>query len=90
MHVKGRGITFPSPVGLGSGLLTDGRGIDSIMEASGIDKESGLSTWIELGTCTPDKQKMRDSSKSGGRSIRVNLDAEKVIRQDLSAAPSLS
>ena len=36
LRVKtGRGTTFPSPIGLSSGLSTDGRGIDSIMAASG-------------------------------------------------------
>lgn len=50
-----RGITFPSPIGVASGLLTDGNGIDAIMAASGADSNSGLATFIEVGTCTPER-----------------------------------
>lgn len=32
-----KGITFPAPIGLGNGLLVDGRGIDAILSASGVD-----------------------------------------------------
>ena len=56
MQVKTkRGITFPSPVGVASGFLIDGNGVDAIMAASGIDSNSGLATFIELGTCTPER-----------------------------------
>ena len=49
------GATFASPIGLASGLLCEGRGIDNIFSSSGIDSGSGLSTFIEIGTCTPEK-----------------------------------
>jgi len=60
MRVKTkRGVTFPSPVGVSSGFLTDGCGIDAILGATGRDSSSGLSTFIELGTCTPERQIVR-------------------------------
>ena len=38
MRVKTkRGITFPSPVGVASGFLIDGSGIDAIIAATGVD-----------------------------------------------------
>ena len=78
--LKGRGISFPSAVGLSSGLLTDGRGIDAIMETSGFDASTGLSTFVELGTCTPDKQVSRNlKQQSGGHhSLRINFEGDKV------------
>ncbi len=48
-------MTFPSPVGVGSGLLTEGSGVDAILGATGPDSKTGLSTFIELGPCTPER-----------------------------------
>ena len=56
LRVKtGKGATFPTPIGLGNGLLLDGRGIDAILSASGVDSMNRLSTFVELGPCTPER-----------------------------------
>ena len=50
-----RGVTFASPIGLASGLLDSGCGSDSIFSATGFDANTGLSTFVELGPCTPER-----------------------------------
>jgi len=48
------GIVFPTPIGIASGVLVEGIGMDNMFTASGVDSSSGLSTFIEVGTCTPE------------------------------------
>ena len=50
-----RGHTFASPVGIGAGLCIDGQGIDAMIRASGMD-QAGVSTFIECGSCAPERQ----------------------------------
>ena len=73
-----RGVTFPSPIGIGPGLLTNGAGIDAILNASGTDSKTGLSTFIELGTCTPDRQVGRPGMPM--LNLRIDLDKQTVKR----------
>lgn len=83
-----RGVTFPSPIGLSSGLLIDGRGIDSIIEASGTDSASGLSTFIELGSCSPERQLPRKGLSLF--SIKINMESGTVARMNTQVTPSVS
>ena len=88
MRVKTkRGITFPSPIGAASGILVDGSGIDAIIGASGVDSNSGLATFIELGTCTPERQLPSSDSKSN--TLRIDIETGKVTRDCSRFLPSV-
>ena len=50
-----RGVLLTSPIGIGPYLSCDGRGVDGILEASGIDETTRRSTFIEVGPCAPEK-----------------------------------
>lgn len=50
-----RGILLTSPIGIGPYLSCNGRGLDGILEASGIDEKTRRSTFIEVGPCAPEK-----------------------------------
>ena len=88
VKTKRPGVTFPSPIGLSCGLLTDGRGIDSIIEASGTDSVSGLSTFIELGSCSPEKEHHRKGQPL--KKIKINFESETVERINTHLTPSVS
>jgi len=75
-----RGLTFPSPVGVGCGLLVDGSGVDAILGATGIDSNSELSTFIELGTVTPEKQGARTGHQR--TNLEVDFERETVQRRN--------
>lgn len=50
-----RGLLLTSPIGIGPYLSCNGRGIDGILEASGINETNRHSTFIEVGPCAPEK-----------------------------------
>ena len=82
------GATFASPVGIASGLIRDGRGMDNLFSASGVDSSSGLSTFIEIGTCTPEKQGFVKNETH--EKLRVDLNKEVVIYQNTRVTPGVS
>ena len=86
--MKHRGYAFPSPVGIGSGLITTGIGIDNMLLSSGVDSASGLSTFVEIGTCTAEKQTGRHGMPL--KRIDVDFRREKVTRVNTSLTPSIS
>ena len=89
MRVKTvNGATFPSPIGLGSGLLIEGRGIDSIISSSGVDSASGLSTFVEIGTCTPERQSFRKGEVYA--KVKIDLEKEVVTRVNSKLTPGVS
>ena len=57
--------------------MSDGRGLDNLFSASGVDSSSGLSTFIEIGTCTPEKQGFTKDEKS--EKLRVDFNKEVVV-----------
>jgi hypothetical protein len=50
-----RGVLLTSPIGIGPYLSCNGRGVDGILEASGINESTRNSTFIEVGPCAPEK-----------------------------------
>lgn len=50
-----RGVLLTSPIGIGPYLSCNGRGVDGILEASGINESTRHSTFIEVGPCAPEK-----------------------------------
>ena len=86
--LKYRGVAFPTPIGIGSGLLINGSGIDNIFSASGIDSASGLSTFLEIGTCTPEKQSLRQGMSL--KRIEIDLRHEKVKRVNSNFTPCVA
>ena len=49
-----QGVKFTSPVGIGARISVDGSGIDGLLDSSR-DAKTGMSTFIEVGPCTPEK-----------------------------------
>ena len=65
-----RGVIFPAPIGIASGLCKDGTGVDALLRASGMSKDR-ISTFIEVGSCTPERQR---SKKVFDPVITIDLD----------------
>ena len=86
--LKHRGYAFPSPIGIGNGLLTKGIGVDNMLLASGVDSASGLSTFVEIGTCTVEKQTGRQGMPI--KRIDVDFRREKVSRINTNFTPSVA
>ena len=86
--MKHRGYAFPSPVGIGSGLLTTGVGVDNMLLSSGVDSASGLSTFVEIGTCTAEKQNFRRGMPL--KQIDVDFGRKKVTRVNTIKTPSIA
>ena len=82
------GATFASPIGIASGLASDGRGMDNLFSASGVDSSSGLSTFIEIGTCTPEKQGFVKNENP--EKLRVDLNKEVVTCHNTRVTPGVS
>jgi hypothetical protein len=73
------GVVLTSPVGIGPYLCHNGRGVDGVLQAAGIDEKSGHSTFIEVGPCSPE----RTNGKTGmlkfiaaDKQARVEIDRE--------------
>ena len=86
--MKHRGLAFPTPVGIGSGLVMNGIGVDNILSASGVDSASGLSTFVEIGTCTAERQIQRQGMPT--KRIDIDLRREKVTRVNSNLTPSVT
>ena len=52
--VTSRGLEFPSPVGLADGIVSEGRGLDGVMDAFGHSPPHGTKGSVQVGPCCPD------------------------------------
>ena len=79
-------MTFPAPIGIASGLCHDGTGVDGMFAASGMNK-NGLSTFIECGSCAPERQ---HSKRLFEPVIKINLSNKKVEEVNQRIAPGVT
>jgi len=74
------GIVLSSPIGIGPYLSCNARGIDGILEASGVNEATGHSTFLEVGPCSPDKASHSNSmlhfSVTKEREFKVNINRD--------------
>ena len=49
-----------------------------MLDASGRDSKTGLSTFVELGTCTPDRQVGRPGMPH--LNLKIDLESQKIMR----------
>ena len=81
------GYTFPSRIGIANGVLYDGRGIHAMHQASGTDSNTGRSTFVELGPCTPERQQVRQGESK--ERLKVDFDAGSATLKVTRNSPSV-